>query len=179
MTLKAHSPRELNLFIATRSCVCGGETEMAVQGIFVVNGSLEERRLVKCRKCGKKVVFSFRVTAGADTPWKAVNPTAEPSELLDVTQWAIYVYYYMEQFAAADRRHDEPKQYEALSEISKGLHEILKFYPDGEADPPSAALFSENSRRRYDALRPWFRRENLERILRTVEHDLARHGALS
>lgn len=105
----------------------------------------------KCGACGRSTALRFRVPrTGLDSkPGEVavVNPTGEPSRILDVGQWLTLFRMIVE---AADRTTDRRQARQLGIEGAQCLEEALRFYQGLPSDqPPPTAFFSEASRKRF------------------------------
>jgi hypothetical protein len=98
--------------------------------------------------------------ADADGP-TVVNPTDEPSRILDVGQWILLFRMSLE---AADKEVDKVLARRLGIEAAQCLEEALKFYDEVDNDlPPPEAFFDEASRERFrDAPEQFSRRRLIE-----------------
>lgn len=164
--LKAHSLAEAYLYmIATRceSCAAGplqgGDAKpissSGDQTIVDVN--------VACGSCGAASVLRFDVPTGhlqasPGTP-VTVNPTSQPSKILDVGQWIVLFRVITE---AAAKESDQGQARHLGLEAAQCLEEALKFYDDPSNDlPPPEAVFSEPTERRLREAPEQFSRRRL------------------
>jgi len=98
-----------------------------------------------CRACLQAEVFSFEIEH--DTPLtgsesETINPTEQPSGLIDLAQWLSLFYLLLERAATEpDRLVSRQASYQA----ALCLGEALKFYRDDE-QPDETAFFSDASR---------------------------------
>lgn len=118
---------------------------------------------VTCRTCEHSMVKTFLVPAGTEgdpaSETAVVNPTEEPSRLLDVGQWIMLYGVIIE---AASKEKDRPQARHLELEAAQCLDEALKFYDDPENDlPPPEAIFTEPSRRRLRSAPEQFSRRRL------------------
>jgi hypothetical protein len=91
-----------------------------------------------CGQCGAAKRFAFRVERYTQ-PWGAqqesINPTNEPSRIVDLAGWMGLFYLLLESAAA----EPSPPASRRLSyRAALCLREALKFYGDDELPPPSA-----------------------------------------
>lgn len=105
---------------------------------------------VRCKQCGqgrrllfdpKELVVDEATAAASSLP--EVNPTDQPSRLIDAGQWLALFYKILSAASAEkDRKEAQRLGYEA----TLCLEEALKFYhPDSDL-PPAEALWVESSR---------------------------------
>jgi hypothetical protein len=98
-------------------------------------------------------------SAGSGTDPSAINPTDEPSVIIDVGQWLTLAQW------LADQSQRQPDRVAARSQAVQAaqcLREALKFYDDPDNDlPPGDAVFTESSRRRLREAPQQFSRERI------------------
>lgn len=104
-----------------------------------------------CGACQHVVDLTFELPHGLGTDKSGgppvVNPTDEPSHIIDVARWITLFRVITE---AADRETDKMEVRRLGLEAAQCLEEALKFYdePDNSLPPPEA-FFDEDSRRRF------------------------------
>ncbi len=122
-----------------------------------------------CAKCGARHVYVFALPEGtglADPSGTAdVNPTDEPSRLIDVAQWITLAHVIIE---AAGRQTDKGEARRLGIEAAQCLEEALRFYEDGNDLPPSRALFHDSSRGRLKESPNLFSRQRLIEMRRKL-----------
>ncbi len=116
-----------------------------------------------CAACDAATVFCFRVPADApafDTDaFAVVNPTDEPSRIIDVAQWIMLHQVCTE---SARKQSDRSRARRLNIEAARCLGEALKFYDEVSNDlPPLESLFHEASRRRFRRNPERFSRQRL------------------
>ena len=105
----------------------------------------------KCSHCQEESWFQFELPDREERPGDSdaytsrINPTEEPSRILDVTHW---VTLHRIVLNAADRAADKAEARELRCEAAECLDEALRFYRPNNDLPPSSGLFTEQSRRR-------------------------------
>jgi hypothetical protein len=96
---------------------------------------------------------------GASDEGTNLNPTEEPSHILDVGQWIMLFRLFEQQAAGA------PSKVEArVLNLKAGacLNEALKFYEEDDNDlPPGSAMFTDSTRRRFREAPEQFSRRRL------------------
>ncbi|MEE9293601.1 MAG: hypothetical protein V3W34_01375 [Phycisphaerae bacterium] len=100
-----------------------------------------------CRSCGHQDTFTFTLpqTAPDDDPnnlYPIVNPSDEPSKILDVGQWITLFRVILE---SAGNQADKIEARRLGYEAAQCLEEAIKFYDDDEL-PPEEAVFCETTR---------------------------------
>jgi hypothetical protein len=105
--------------------------------------------LCRCRKCGREMRLDF--TAACDQPdagaaAEVLNPTDEPSRIIDLAQWVGLFHRLVEQ-AARDASKTHARR--AGLQAALCLAEALKFHVAGQDEPPETAFFNETTRRAF------------------------------
>jgi hypothetical protein len=164
--LVAHSLAEAYLYILATPCgTCGrgplrgGEAELA-------NRDGEACEVSIAATCGSCQAVT-RLQFGLPTPPEpipaqqasAVNPTAEPSQILDLGQW-LTLFRMLTETAGHETSKSGARR--LALEAAQCLDEALKFYDDAENDlPPVEAFFGKDSRARFKADPERFSRRRL------------------
>lgn len=163
--LTAHSLAELYLYITVNPCPdCGGGYEYDEPERTSKEG--EELRLslrLRCSRCPRQEVLQFRLPAGTATnapdQTATINPTDEPSTIIDVAQWITLFRTFVERAA---QEPDKVRARHMGLEAAQCLDEAIKFYDDPDSDlPPPDALFHRDSRERMREHPEQFSRERL------------------
>lgn len=151
--LLAHSLTEAHLYLMATPCELCGKGPLRVPdprsidrpGVTVVV-SLK----AVCANCGGSTTPRFRLPAepkaAGNDAGTLINPTEEPSRIIDVAQWLTLAQVLTE---AASRETDKVQARQLGIDAAQCLAEALKFYDEGDNDlPPAEAFFHEASRRR-------------------------------
>ncbi len=146
---------------------------------------------VSCRACGKRQEILFdtsgvevresipaacgELLAPADRPTPApINPTDEPSRIIDVAGWFTLHTVIAEaaRTAGADARTlaSRAAKRRLLIEAGQCLDEALKFFDADNDLPPEDAFFHHHSRRRFRDRPELFTRQRLIDLLRQLPH---------
>lgn len=145
--LHAHSLAEIQLYLmATRCPDCGhgplcGRPDPAAPPIDPFDVTAE------CAACRHRHAFRFSVPHRESRDesshlYAVVNPTAEPSRILDVGQWIVLFRIILGAVGKEPRKIEARRMgYEAL----QCLEEAIKFYGDGD-QPPASAVFTDATR---------------------------------
>jgi hypothetical protein len=152
--LPAHGVAEAYLYLMATSCDACGKGPLRADepdAATPPGGDAVLSLSVRCGACGRDRVYTFAVprgpTVARDAALFEVNPTTEPSRILDVGQWIM-----LHLLHAESARHESNKHEARGMRLRAGqcLEEALKFYSDGDNDlPPPDAFFCESSRRRF------------------------------
>jgi len=160
--LLAHSILEAYLYVMLQVC-----PKCAAGSLEVADQSTEEHHLddlirldCACPECGEKAVFRFRIDsrrAAASEP-PLINPTDQPSKLIDVAQWlTLYHVLLARSKEASDRTASRGQAYQAALCIA----EALKSYEPDNDLPPASAFFSDQAREQARAHPAFFARDKL------------------
>jgi len=164
--LKAHSLAEAYLYLMATPCPgcshgplrgTARELPSEAEGVFKISIP------ATCAVCNRTIELFFDLhsrpaPAVEDSP-AIVNPTDEPSQILDVGQWIMLFRMIVE---AASKESNKPRARHLGLEAAQCLEEALKFYDDAESDlPPAEAVFHEASRERFRTHPEQFSRERL------------------
>ncbi len=163
--LVAHSLAEAYLYLMATPCgACGkGPLEGSdAHSIDSDQGSASVAIPAACGACGERVDIRFALTEGLGADPNGppiVNPTDEPSRIIDVAQWVTLFRMITE---AAAKEEGKVAARELGLEAAQCLDEALRFYDDGENDlPPAEAFYCESSRRRFADHPQQFSRQRL------------------
>ncbi len=122
---------------------------------FVSEETLTDKNIdiwyVRCRKChrGKQLFFDrnyLKVENEDRNSLPVVNPSNEPSKLVDLGQW-LAIFYAIIESAANEKNRILARRlgYEA----TLALEEAIKFYSPNEELPPPEAFWTEESKKRF------------------------------
>lgn len=152
--LPAHSLAEAYLYLMASRCPSCGRGPLKGSDARAVPEAVRAITVgvtVTCDACDAVTESIFQLSSRPKTEDltapAVVNPTNEPSLILDVGQWITLFRMIVE---AADREADKVQARHLGLEAAQCLQEALKFYDDPDNDlPPPEALFIEASRRRF------------------------------
>lgn len=179
-TLVTHSLAEAFLYLMATSCPSCGQGPLKGEDVRPVGasqcpvgeGGREESEdgadrlwqiTVTCAACKSVTAPTFQLPGNlVEVPAgeaAVVNPTDEPSRILDVGQWIMLFRMIVERAA---RETDKIQARHLGIEAAQCLEEALKFYDDADNDlPPPEALFTEPSRTRFRKAPEQFSRRRL------------------
>jgi hypothetical protein len=148
--LEAHSLAEIQLYLMATPCDACGRGPLERLGKWNTPEHSEVRLVARCGACGerRKLSFSLPDDHPAEDPralYPVVNPTDEPSEIIDVGQWIVLFRVIIE--AAADEE-DKIAARRLGYEAAQCLEEAVKFYGPDDELPPEEAIFTEATRNR-------------------------------
>ena len=164
--LIAHSLAEAYLYLMVTPCRSCGRGPLkgsdAVRTSGVTAGPMRADIQTRCGGCDGTSMetfdFPFGLGQGEGEP-AAVNPTEEPSHIVDVAQWLVLFRTITE---AASRETDKIQARILGLEAAQCLEEALRFYDDPDNDlPPEESFFHESSRRRRSDHPEQFSRQRL------------------
>lgn len=148
-SLPVHSLGEAHLYVSVTLCPSCGRGNARP---FETHQDSDDMVMqVRCVECAAERTLRFTLTEGqwpqGDAPDRGrINPTAEPSAIIDVAQWLTLFQIILDSAGkAADRETARELGYEA----AQCLEEALKFYSADSDDPPADAFFSETTRQRF------------------------------
>jgi len=161
--LRAHTSNELHYYLMVTPCAhCGRGPLVPEMADLPVAGS-EATVRARCKRCGFEAALRFRwdhdVPADADDA-DCINPSREPSRIVDLGQWVSLYYLFSDSAASAGSPVDART---SARQASLCLSEALKFYGEEEL-PPQSAFFCEASSSAF--------RENPAHFARTRLRDL-------
>lgn len=170
--LVAHSLAEAYFYLMATPCAAcgagplkGGEATGQRPGGKAPAVSIH----AECARCAARHAFVFALPEGtglADPSGTAdVNPTDEPSQLVDVAQWITLAHVIIE---AAGRQIDKGEARRLGIEAAQCLEEALKFYEEDNDLPPGRALFHDSSRHRLKESPHLFSRQRLIEMRRKL-----------
>ena len=164
--LLAHSLAEAYLYLMATSCGCCGRGLLHGGDARRIESPQDRPRVTieaTCHACHDETTHNFQLAREpeADKPNEGavVNPTGEPSRIIDVGQWIVLFRIITE---AAGRETDKVQARHLGIEAAQCLEEALKFYDEvGNDLPPPEALFHEVSRKRFQKSPEHFSRQRL------------------
>ena len=155
--LPAHSIAEVNLYIMATACSACGQGPLSAAALkrgFADGVPIVDIAAV-CRACQHRHELVFDLSACADTDEDAedspseqarINPSDEPSRILDVGQWLVLFRLIVE---GASKQSDRVEARRLGYEAAQCLEEALKFYNDDDG-PPAEAIFHATTRARFE-----------------------------
>ena len=152
--LATHSLAEAYLYLMVTPCRECGKGPLRADDARPEDEDKPTVRLtlrVTCSACDQREDMTFVIPAdtarvGDDTS-TTINPTDEPSRIIDVAQWITLFRTITE---AASRQTDKQEARRLGIEAAQCLEEAIKFYRDADNDlPPGEAFFHEQSRKRF------------------------------
>lgn len=154
--LIAHSLAEAYLYLMATPCPSCGRGPLQGSDARAPDEKHTQRiRLaidVRCNACGQSSPLTFDLPLGLGTTKDresgpaVVNPTEEPSQIIDVAQWLTLFRMITE---AASREANKVEARMLGLEAAQCLEEALRFYEDQDNDlPPREAFFHDSSRKR-------------------------------
>lgn len=120
--------------------------------------------LARCLHCRTEKKFLFEC-AGAppgpedspDLPIELINPTPEPSRIIDLGQWLSLFYMLVEKASSTGGAESRRGGFQA----AQCLDEALKFYTEDDELPPTSAFFVKASRQAFAEHPEKFARQRL------------------
>ena len=162
--LRAHSLAEADLYLQAIACPrCGSGPVASIHSedeSADAISAVQRTEVGLCASCGSelRVVFQFPSSPRSADP-TVINPTEEPSRIIDLGQWITLARVFADRSAkSADPQHARRLNLRA----AECWDEALKFYDDPENDlPPPEAFFCEVSRERFRTHPGQFSRKHL------------------
>lgn len=160
--LEAHSPQEALLYVMICPCaVCGRSTVSPEAPSTSTVGNLL-RIIGVCGNCGSSHEYRFAECGGdvSDDPLaqnSPINPTENPSLIIDVVQWVSLYAYFAD---AASRTPDPQESRWRMIRAGECLDEALRFYDDGQL-PDESVAFAIGSRELLRKHPSRYRRDHL------------------
>lgn len=164
---RAHSQSEACLYLKVAACAACSQGPMELQGRPEAQpgpsgGPTTLGRLAaRCAHCGAQREFVFvwpEAPAGAGASDGPINPTSEPSEIIDAAQWLSLHYLLVE---SADRAADKGEKRRLISQAAQCLEEALRFYTEDDELPPQSAFSAASSRQAFAEHPEKFARQTL------------------
>ncbi len=196
--LVTHSVAEAHFYLMATACTSCGQGPLVGQEAHPVDaapglvpeGDKKEsenvtvrlwRITVTCAACQSVTSPTFQIPrelAGVPAgETVVVNPTDEPSRILDVGQWIMLFRMITERAA---RETDKIQARHLGLEATQCLEEALKFYDDLDNDlPPPEALFTDASRTRFRKAPEQFSRRRLIDLRAKLPSQSAMRASLS
>ena len=151
--LHAHTLTEARLYLKVAEClVCGHGPLRRVDSFPAASAGIRRFTVkIACTRCRGEWDQSFdiaeRTQRGTEPELSTINPTDDPSRVLDVGQWLVLASMIKEEAAReSNKAHARSLRLDA----ERCLEEALKFYTDEGNDlPPPEALFCRTSRERF------------------------------
>lgn len=164
--LVAHSLAEAYLYLMATPCASCGQGLLKGSDARVVSKREEGVTVTivaTCSACHADTTKWFLLPGGLtgqeEGETAIVNPTDQPSGILDVGQWIMLFRMITE---AAARETDKTEARHLGIEAAQCLEEALKFYDDVDSDlPPSEAFFTNVSQSRLREAPDQFSRQRL------------------
>lgn len=183
--LLAHSLSEVTFFLRGASCTScgrgplGGGESVREEGAGAGGVTLTVETV--CHECGSAAVLQFLVTAPPGEHVNAfdpplVNPTEDPSRILDVGQWIMLSRVLTEEASAAKEKGAGRR---LALQAAQCIEEALKFYEDDNDLPPPGATFTDATRRRLREAPDQFSKRRLIELRAKLPFSTAQRAAMS
>ena len=161
--ISAHSVAEAFLYVLVTPCpICKCGARQASKSAPAGDGGVISI-VATCDNCGgtEECFFEAPGPLPAVDPLSdsaPINPTAEPSELIDVAQW---VTLYQLMLESAEETPDRQERRWRRFRAAQCLDEALKLYAPDSDVPPESAFFTDSSRSAFRDHPQRFARERL------------------
>ena len=116
---------------------------------------------VHCKRCGRRRSFSFlceHPVPDGDPEAETINPTDEPSRMIDLGQW-VSLFHLLDVPAASPPSGPEARRTGLRAALC--LAEALKFFTEDDELPPESAFFHESTLAAYKEHPERFARQHL------------------
>ena len=191
--LVAHSLAEAYLYLMATPCPsCGrgplrGADSHSVPARDTESTASPSRRWrikVACGACRSETTLVFQLHEPAEAApdpeagaTAVVNPTDEPSRIVDVGQWIVLFRMITD---AASKESDKIEARHLGIEAAQCLEEALKFYDEVDNDlPPPEAFFTDASRERFRKVPQQFSKRRLIDLRAKLPCESAMRASLS
>ena len=161
--LNAHSLAEASLFLTATPCRSCGKGPLRANPPPEGAGDLIHVA-AECVSCRTSSSWTFRVRSSSAG---IINPTSDPSEILDVAQWVMLSGMIT---ASATTETDKIRKRRLFLEAAQCVEEALKFFAADNDLPPPAAFFHEGSRLRFRQSPEHFSRQRLLHLRSKLPH---------
>lgn len=140
--LPAHSPGELRYYLMVTRCSSCSKGPWTIEEDRPEQGGREIVR-AHCNHCGHVKTFRFicEQSDGDKNQAELINPTDNPSRIIDLSQW-LSLFYMLLESASSEKSAVTARLLGYRSALC--LDEAIKFYADDEL-PPTSAFFSEQT----------------------------------
>lgn len=177
---RAHSDLEITLDLTLAGCDCGGSVVLVGKTVVFHQDIPHALVRVQCEACRATAEREYDISTyfeAGDTRDGPLNPTADPSEIIDLVQYAHLARYYLEyvQIGVIDLPRPTADNLLQIAEVSAA--EALKHLRGVDAPPPEA-VFAPERQRLLEANRDAFTRENLELFAQGIAQHRERLASL-
>jgi hypothetical protein len=164
--LRAHTWAEAHLYLMVTPCPACSRGPWEI----LSEPDRPDRRtlLVRCLACGARKEFTFECPPpveaqpvpeeAQDAPLERINPSVEPSRIIDVGQWLGLFYHLIEK---ADKAPAPAATRRLTFQAAQCLEEALKFYAPDEELPGNSGFFTQASRDAFAKAPEKFARQRL------------------
>ena len=167
--LQAHSVIEIRLYLKVATCEnCGGGPLRCDE--LIGEATPPAVLTLLCARCAatrlQPVHLVHPSTSEESKDTSVINPSVEPSAIIDLGQWLVLVSLLGNEAASEpDRRRARDLGIQA----SRCIDEALKFFADADNDlPPPEAFFRKESRRRFHDSPEQFSRQRIAGMLKNL-----------
>ena len=172
--LRANSWSEAYLYLKVTPCTDCASGPWELDTPDDATGDGPRRLRAHCAHCGAAREFTFECDpTDADAAIEGlslepVNPSDEPSRIIDLGQWLSLFYTFVD---SATKTADKGEARRLTFQAAQCLDEALKFYAPDDDLPPESAFFTDRSRQAFADHTGKFAREKL-RLMRRKLPDL-------
>ncbi|HOX39542.1 MAG TPA: hypothetical protein PL033_16285 [Candidatus Brocadiia bacterium] len=175
---RVHSIAEENLFVILHPCVCGGQRIKKSQELVEENDKLCDEVTLQCGQCGEtsKMLFDVSGIVGRIPQFDSINPTSDPSEVIDVVQWLdLAAFHFSTLQDNLSKMEDQEKSYFSAIAL-QSVDEALKFYPPNGRFPLPFSPFSEEGRQLIKEKKDFFAREAVDELRAGIKNFIEKNG---
>ena len=165
---------ELRYYLMAEPCPACGKGPWLACADATPAANVPSEVEVRCEHCSKRrrIAFVCEHPVPSDGPEsELINPTDEPSRVVDLAQW-LSLFYGLLESASAQRQSAATRR--AGYRAALCLAEALKFYEDDEL-PPATAFYSDRTRETFREHPESFARQRL----RDMQAKLPTLGAMA
>lgn len=157
--LRAHSPAEATLYLKVTACPHCSRGPWEVIEAPAVSAGGDQQLNARCQACGYEQPFQFQCPPGQNqSDPEIINPSARPSQIIDVGQW-ISLFHFLVGSAAQAASPAQTRQ--VAFQAAQCLDEALKFYVEDNDLPPASGFFTPASQKAFHEHPENFARQKL------------------
>jgi len=160
--LSVRTINELHYYLTVTACNECGKGPRVVESIEPVSpGSVVRLARTSCNHCHaqKSIEFVSEFNLIEQPPEsETINPTDQPSRVIDLGQW-LSLFYLLIEVAAQELKPAESRRISYRAALC--LAEALKFYSGDDELPPESAFFTDDTRTAFHRYPEKFARQKL------------------
>lgn len=159
--LSVRTANELHYYLMVTRCDLCGKGPRVVEAVRPAEGAAPSTAEISCNHCRARTSLRFLAEheVGTQLPEsETVNPTDQPSALIDLGQW-LSLFYLLVELAAHEPKPAESRRISFRAALC--LAEALKFYSGDDELPPAEAFFTPDTREAFARYPEKFARQKL------------------